>query len=223
MPGGPRSISFVLVLVLAGCGSGALTAPSDTVVTTTADDTTAADTATDQTKTTTTTTTKRQYGWYLPEGPTSPTTNEDVLYRRLLAKACDEAQQELDRTWSGLQTPRNAPLYQAAVDLCDGDASGARAMLAKATALGLQVHRGPGGSASVDCAVLKAVRSVVDQVAQESVRCTPGTPPRWPTDDPSAKDDPRTDVVEGTTTTTDEPTTTTSSTEEPTTTTAPST
>ena len=223
MPGGPRFIPFALVLVLAGCGSGALTAPDDIVVTTTTTGATAAtgDTTTDQNETTTTTTTKRQYGWFLPEGPTSPTTNEDVLYRRLLAKACDEAQQELDRTWSGLQTPRNAPLYQAAVDLCDGDASGARTMLAKATALGLQMHRGAGGSASVDCAVLKAVRSVVDQVPQESVRCTPGTPPRWPTDDPSARDDPRTDVVEGTTTTTEGPTTTT--TDDPTTTTAPST
>ncbi len=218
MPGGPRFISFALVLLLAGCGSGALTAPTDAVVTTTTGGTTAADTTTDQQKTTTTTTTKRQYGWYLPEGPTSPTTNEDVLYRRLLAKACGEAQQELDRTWSGLQTPRNAPLYQAAVDLCAGDAGGARAMLAKATALGLQMHRGAGGSAAVDCALLKAVRSVVDQVAQESVRCTPGTPPRWPTDDPSAKDDPRTDVVEGTTTTTtsdDTTTTTTTSTSTP--------
>ncbi|WP_157528507.1 hypothetical protein [Nocardia sp. NRRL S-836] len=216
MPGGPRYISVALVLALAGCGSGALTAPTDAVVTTTTG-TAAHDTTTAHEKTTTTT--KRQYGWFLPEGPTSPTTNEDALYRRLLAKACGEAQQELDRTWSGLLTPRNAPLYQAAVDLCRGDVSGARVMLAKATALGLQMRQGAGGSAAVDCAVLKAVRSVVDQVAQESVRCTPGTPPKWPTDDPFAKDDPRTDVVEGTTTTT----TTTRTTTRTTTTTVPST
>ena len=143
-----------------------------------------------------------------------------MLYRRLLQKACDDAQAELDRTWSGLTTPRNAPLYQAAIDLCEGDAAGARSMLGKATALGLQVHQGPGGSAECDCAVLKAVRSVV---AQESVRCTPGTPPRWPTDDPFAKDDPRTDEVEGTTSESPAEVTTEVTTAEVTTTTVPST
>ena len=105
-------------------------------------------------------------------------------------------------------SPRNAPLYQAAVDLCGGTTSGARSMYGRAAALGLQMHQGPGGSAAVDCAILRAVRSVLDQVAQESVRCTPGAPPRWPTDNPFAKDDPRTDVVEGTTTTTTTTTTT---------------
>lgn len=202
MDSGRRFIPFALVLVLAGCGSGALTAPTlvDTTAETTVTDTVVPETAdTTTTTTTTTATTKRKYGWNLPEGPTSPTTNEDVLYRRLLAKACGEAQQELDRTWNGLQTPRNAPLYQSAIDLVCGNAASARSMLARATALGVAMHQGAGGSAAVDCAVLKAVRSVLDQVAQESVRCTPGKPPSWPTNDPFARDDPRTDVVEGTT------------------------
>lgn len=213
MDGCRRIIPFALVIAISGCGSGALsgpggttTDPATTTITTTTG-TSEATTAPVHTTTTspqkkTTTTTKRQYGWSLPEGPTSPTTNEDVIYRRLLGKACGEAQQELDRTWSGLMSPRNSPLYQAAVDLCGGKTSGARSMYGKAAALGLQMHQGPGGSAAVDCAILRAVRSVLDQVAQESVRCTPGTPPRWPTDDPFARDDPRTDVVEGTTTTT---------------------
>jgi len=186
MAGCRRIIPFALTLVIAGCGSGALSGPSDTTVdpttiTTTTGRTEATTapvlttTTSPQKKTTTTTTTKRQqYGWSLPEGPTSPTTNEDVIYRRLVGKVCGEAQQELDRTWSGLMSPRNAPLYQAAVDLCGGRTSGARSMYGKAAALGLQMHQGPGGSAAVDCAVLKAVRSVLDQVAQEPVRCTTG-------------------------------------------------
>ncbi|SDK11788.1 hypothetical protein SAMN04488074_104289 [Lentzea albidocapillata subsp. violacea] len=220
MDGCRRIIPFALVIVIAGCGSGALSGPggttADTATATITTGTSEATTAPVHTTTTspqkkTTATTKRQYGWSLPEGPTSPTTNEDVIYRRLLGKACGEAQQELDRTWSGLMSPRNAPLYQAAVDLCGGRTSGARSMYGKAAALGLQMHQGAGGSAAVDCAILRAVRSVLDQIAQESVRCTPGTPPRWPTEDSFAKDDPRTDVVEGTTTTTTTTTTASSS------------
>lgn len=210
MDGYRRIVPLTLVLVLAGCGSGALsgragtaggpTPPTTTQMTqvTTAPEYT---TTTSQQKKTTAVTTKRQYGWTLPEGPTSPTTNEDIIYKRLVAKACGEAQRFLDQTWSGLQTPRNALLYQAAVDLCGGNTAHARPMFSKAAGLGLQMHQGSGGSAAVDCAVLKAVRSVLDQVAQESVRCTSGKPPAWPTNDPLAKDDPRTDVVEGTTTT----------------------
>ncbi|WP_146771934.1 hypothetical protein [Lentzea atacamensis] len=207
-------VPLALALVLAGCGSGALSGPGDTFVetTTTTTETTQETTTTTPPKKTTTTTPKRQYGWNLPSGPRSPTTNEDVIYTRLVEKACDQAQQELDRTWSGLQTPRNAPLYQAAVDLCGGKASAARSMFAKAAKLGLAMHQGDGGSAECDCAVLKAVRSVLDQVPQDSVRCTPGTPPRWPTNDPFAKDDPRTDVVEGRTTTTTKTTTSTTTT-----------
>lgn len=202
---------LALTSVLAGCGSGALSGPTDTFLETT---TTSQTTETRETTTTTpakktTTTTKRLYGWYLPAGPTSPTTNEDVIYRRLVDKACGDAQRELDRTWSGLQTPRNAPLYQAAVDLCSGKSAAARSMFARAAELGLAMHQGDGGSAACDCAVLKAVRSVLDQVPPDSVRCTPGTPPHWPTGDSSKRDDPRTDVVEGTTTTTTTTTVTT--------------
>lgn len=219
MDGCRRIIPFTLVLVLAGCGSGALSGradtadgpapPTTTTNTTQVTTTPGYPTTTSQQKKTTAVTTKRQYGWNLPQGPTSPATNEDLIYQRLVAKACGAAQQRLDEGWRGLLTPRNPVLYQAAVDLCGGNAVRARTMFAKATGLGLQMHQGPGGAAAVDCAVLKAVRSVVDQVAQESVRCTPGKPPAWPTFNPSEKDDPRTDVIEGTTT--GSPTTTSSS------------
>jgi hypothetical protein len=223
MDGYRRVIPFTLVLVLTGCGSGALsgranTAGGPTPPTTTTDTTQlttppgpTTTTSRQQQKNTTAVTTKRQYGWSLPEGPTSPVTNEDVIYKRLVAEDCGEAQQYLDQTWSGLQTPRNAPLYQAAVDLCGGNGGRARSMFGKAAALGLQIHQGGGGSPAVDCAVLKAVRSVLDQVSQESVRCVPGRTPAWPTDNPFEKDDPRTDIVEGTTTTTTTPTTASSS------------
>ncbi|MET9225744.1 hypothetical protein [Lentzea sp. NPDC003310] len=53
---------------------------------------------------------------------------------------------------------------------------------------------------AADCFAYRAVRSVVDQVATDRIACEPGTPPPWPTQDPNARDDPRTDVVEGTTT-----------------------
>jgi hypothetical protein len=206
-------VPLALALVLAGCGSGALSGPGDTfaeTTTTTAETsqtTQETNTTTAPPKKTTTTTPKRQYGWNLPSGPRSPTTNEDVIYTRLVEKACDQAQQELDRTWSGLQTPRNAPLYQAAVDLCRGKTAAARSMFARAAKLGLAMFPVKTSSEECDCAVLKAVRSVLDQVPQDSVRCTTGTPPGWPTTDSSAKDDPRTDVVEGKTTTTTKTTT----------------
>lgn len=204
-------VLLALTSVLAGCGSGALSGPTDTVLETT---TTSQTTETRETTTTTpamTTTTKRQYGWYLPAGPTSPQTNEDGIFQSLVGKNCGDAQEELDSTWASLQSPRNSPLYQAGVDLCRGNAASARSMFAKAAGLGLAVQQS-GGTSKCDCALLKAVRSVLDQVHPDSVRCTFGTPPPWPTDDTSARDDPRTDVVEGTTTSTTTTTTTTTST-----------
>lgn len=213
MDGCRRIVPLALALVVAACGSGALSGPAGTTVepatTTTTTGTSEATpepvrttTALPQKKATTTTTAKRQYGWNLPEGPSSPATYENEIYTYLRYKDCGLAQQVLDDLWNGLKSPRNVPLYQAAVDLCGGKTTSARSMYARAAALGLQMHQGPGGTAAVDCATLRAVRSVVDQVAQESVRCAPGTPPPWPTDEPIERDDPRTDVVEGITTTT---------------------
>jgi hypothetical protein len=211
MDGYRRIIPLTLVLVLTGCGSGALSGRANTAggptppttTTNTTQLTTPPDptTTTSQQKKTTAVTTKRQYGWSLPEGPRSPASVEDFVYLSLAARKCDEAQRGLDEAWRGLRTPRNAPLYQSAVDLCRGNVAAARSMFAKAAASGLQMHQGGPGSAAVDCPVLKSVRSVLDQVAQESVRCTPGTVPQWKAEDQSARDDPRTDVIEGTTTT----------------------
>jgi hypothetical protein len=212
MDGCRRIIPFTLALVLAGCGSGALsgrantaggpTPPTTTTNTTQLTTPPGPTTTTSQQKKTTTVTTKRQYGWHLPEGPKTPAGVEDFVYLSLAARKCDEAQRGLDGAWTGLRTPRNAPLYQSAVDLCRGDVAAARSMFAKAAALGLQMHQDGPGSAAYDCPLLKSVRSVLDQVAQESVRCTPGTVPQWKTENQSARDDPRTDVIEGTTTTT---------------------
>lgn len=206
MDGYRRIALLTLVLVLAGCGTGALSGQADTAggpttttqVTTPPEHTT---TTTPTQKKTTTVTTKRQYGWTLPEGPSSPETRENEIYYLLVAKACDTAQVALDESWNVLSSPRNALLYQAAIDLCEGRTTGARTMFAKAAAVGLQVHPGGVRTAKVDCATIRAVRSVVDQVAPESVRCTAGNVPQWPVDEPSERDDPRTDVVEGTTTT----------------------
>ncbi|WP_198680413.1 hypothetical protein [Lentzea terrae] len=221
MDGYRRIIPLTLVLVLAGCGSGALsgranTAGGPTPPTTTTTNTTQqtqpperTTTTTPPQKKTTVVTTKRQYGWNLPQGPSSPQNPENEIYYLLVAKACDTAQVALDENWNSLRSPRNVPLYQAAIDLCEGRTVSARSMFAKAVALGLQTHQGTDGTAEVDCATIRAVRSVLDQVAQESVRCTPGAVPQWLVDEPSERDDPRTDVIEGTTTTS--PTTRTSS------------
>jgi hypothetical protein len=211
MDGYRRIIALTLVLMLTGCGSGALSGRANTAggptPTTTTDTTQLATppgptTTTSQQKKTTTVTTKRQYGWNLPEGPRSPASVEDFVYLSLAAKKCNEAQRGLDEAWAGMKTPRNAPLYQSGVDLCRGDVAAARSMFAKAAALGLQIDQRYGLTAAVDCPLLKSVRSVLDQVAHESVHCTPGTVPQWRTEDLSARDDPRTDVIEGTTTTT---------------------
>ncbi len=219
MDGCRRVLPFLLLLAVAGCGSGALTGPgrntvhtsttttrSESVVDTSSTTTTTSDRTT---KVVVTTPTGRRYGWNLPKGPTSPTTNEDSIYTHLTNGSCGEAQDSLNRLWRGLTTPRNSPLYQAAIDLCGGRQSSARTMFAKAAALGLEMHQGRNGSAKVDCATLRAVRSVLEQIAQEAVECTPGSTPNWPTDDEPSRDDPRTDVVEGTTSTTTETTTTT--------------
>jgi hypothetical protein len=234
-----RRITLVVVVILTtglltlGCGSGALTppgqeSPSETItdVEPTTAEVTAATTTTGVTAKPGPTTTARQstasqrYPWKLPTGPSSPVTNEDVIYQPLTRNECAYAQQRLDEYWNGLQTPRNPPLYQAAIELCKGRAPQAKQMFARASRFGWAMDEGPGSTGAVDCATYRAVRSVLEQRAPDTIGCQRGEPPEWPTDDPYRRDDPRTDAVEGTTPTTT--TTTTTSAARSTTTTSPS-
>ena len=190
------TLAAALGVGVAACGSGAFTPPTGDTTTTTRGTGTGGDT-----------TTGTRYGWFLPVGPSSNSTNEGILYQRLAEqKDCAAAQEGLERFRYGLLTPRNVLLYQAAIDLCRGDEPRARAVYGRIARFGWNLEFG-NSTYQVDCATYQAVRSVLDQRAPDSFACARGTPPAWP-DGP--KDDPRTDVDEATTTraTTTTPTTT---------------
>ncbi|MEU4745809.1 hypothetical protein AB0G02_35840 [Actinosynnema sp. NPDC023658] len=141
-----------------------------------------------------------RFGWYLPEGPRSTSTVEDSVYQRLAVdRDCDAAQTDLDdgNAWEGMRSPRNVLLYQAAIDLCRGAESSARAVYGRIAGHGWNLELG--STEPVDCPTYRAVRSVLDQRESGTFECTRGTPPAWP--DPQAKNDPRTDVDESAPTT----------------------
>jgi hypothetical protein len=207
------AVAVTIVVGVTSCESGVFDRPGG-------------DTATDPTTTTRhtgtgsdTTTTKggTRYGWFLPEGPDSPSFPEDNVYTALKARACAEAQAILDDQWSSMTSPRNVLLYQAGVHLCGGRESAGRAMFDRASRYGWAMNRGSDGSGEVDCATYQAVRSVLEQQAPESFPCAEGRPPRWPDDTDRA--DPRTDTTTTTTTPTGTTTTTTTTTTRTTTTT----
>ncbi|WP_091375293.1 hypothetical protein [Actinokineospora alba] len=168
------------------------------------------------------TTTGRQFGWNLPTGPKTTSTNEDILYRTLLRGQCAQAKADLDRLWWTLLSPRNVLLYQAAVDLCAGRQSAARVMYDKAARIGFMVS--DPDFKTVDCLTYKAVRSVVKQEPQDRIDCVVGQVPGWPPGlyNREGKDDPRTPRNEATDspTETTTPSTTATTTVEPSTTTS---
>jgi hypothetical protein len=139
-----------------------------------------------------------RYGWFLPEGPDSPSFPEDDVYRPLKSRACAEARTTLENEWRSMTTPRNVVLYQAAVHVCAGELADGRAMVGRASRSGWAMDYGPDGTGEVDCAVYRAVRSVLDQQAPDTFACTGGLPPRWP--DGLDRADPRTDTTKTTTT-----------------------
>ncbi|MEU4443759.1 hypothetical protein AB0K14_20470 [Actinosynnema sp. NPDC050801] len=218
------TFAVAVALGVAACGSGVFGSPTGRTTTDSATTTTRTTGSGGETGGTTggettgttggetggETATGTRYGWFLPEGPSSIATNEDIVYQRLARdRNCQAAQEFLDRgAWKGMLSPRNVLLYQAAIDLCMGDESQARAMYGR-----IARHRWNlefGSTEPVDCPTYQAVRSVLDQRDPGSFACTKGSPPEWP--DRQAKDDPRTDSNEATTTTTTVTTTTPTST-----------
>ncbi|MFD1145614.1 hypothetical protein [Saccharothrix hoggarensis] len=145
----------------------------------------------------------RRYGWFLPVGPDSPSFAEDNVYRQLATfRDCGAAKTTLEQEWRSMTSPRNVLLYDAAVALCRGDESRARAMYGRAGRYGWLVNTGGDGSGAVDCPTYQAVRSVLDQREPQSFPCAAGRPPGWPPPPGGPRDDPRTDANEATTTTT---------------------
>ncbi|WP_143193342.1 hypothetical protein [Saccharothrix sp. CB00851] len=210
------AVAVAVVVGVTSCESGVFDRPGG-------------DTPTDPTTTTRptgtdtgTTTTKGEtrYGWFLPEGPDSPSFPEDDVYRPLKSRDCTTAQATLDAEWSAMTSPRNVLLYQAAVHLCRGEESAGRAMFGRASRYGWAMNHGGDGSGEVDCATYQAVRSVLEQRDPRSFTCVEGRPPEWPDD--VDRDDPRTDTDRTTTTTTTTTSTTTTRTTTTTTTTTTS-
>ncbi len=111
------------------------------------------------------------YTWGLPGGDLSVDAIGDV-FNSLVAGDCATAATDLeiflvnDPVW----TPGQEQLYRAAIAACANDLSGARTFLQDAS-----LTRHPG-----DCRLYKAVVSVVEQRAQESVDCPQPEPPVAP-------------------------------------------
>lgn len=200
------AVAVAVAVGVASCESGVFDRPGGDTTTdpTTSTRTTGSGSGAD--RTTTTGNGGTRYGWFLPEGPDSPSFSEDNVYRPLKSHDCGKAQTTLDDEWSAMTSPRNVLLYQAGVHLCRGEGSAGRAMYDRASRYGWAVNRGPDGSGEVDCATYQAVRSVLEQQAHDAFPCTEGRPPRWPTD--TDRDDPRTDPTTTTRTSTTTATTT---------------
>jgi hypothetical protein len=200
------TVAVAVALGVAACGSGVFDSPTGRTTTDSASTTTRTTGSGGETggttggETTGATATGTRYGWLLPDGPQSPSTREDLVYQHLAKyRSCGAAQAELDDGdgWAGMMTPRNVLLYQAAIDLCLGNEPRARAMYGRIAHHGWNLEFGH--TEPVDCPTYQAVRSVLDQRDPGSFTCTKGSPPEWP--DRRAKDDPRTDSDEATTTT----------------------
>ncbi len=101
------------------------------------------------------------------------------------------AQQVLNNTWFKLGDyyggPRMVVIYQAAIDMCRGNALAAHRLVELAKA-----RYGLKGLAKDEytCKAYRALSSFLDQVPQSSVLCLPGDIPWWPGN--RTCDDPRT-------------------------------
>jgi hypothetical protein len=207
---------LMIALLLSGCGSGAFSEPGERTESVRPASPDSSPTSTTTTNTTVVSTVppvltkkstpkptttpmpvpapKTRYGWNPPTGPRTTSTNEDSFYGTLQTGGCSRTQSLLDEHWRSFVSPRNVVLYQAAIHLCLGQELPGRQVFERARMFGFAMM----GSDTADCFVYRAVRSVLDQVAVDAVGCQVGTPPRWPTWQPDEKDDPRTDLVEGT-------------------------
>ena len=195
-PGGSLRILMVLiallacVVVLAGCGSGAVTPPDQDGESETraqgggqggggqgggggqdADD-------------------GSDFDWELPPSDTSPSGNEPIFYADLLA--CQGAEASIAQGWSGFNGPRNVLMYMAAAHLCHGDVAGGRPFYDRAVSEYGLSGLSPG---SHSCDVYRSVASVLEQAPRESFVCPGGEQPPWKTG-PNGMDNPLTEDVD---------------------------
>ena len=140
-------------------------------------------------------------GLGLPDGPNSPGENRDRdVYDALREGRCESAADSLDRHWDKVRSPRDVLIYEAAVELCRGDAANAARWLAAASGMGLEGLAVPvetrDGEERVQfayyCEVFRSVRAVLEESARDGVECPGGVPPAWPGGDDEERDDPRT-------------------------------
>jgi hypothetical protein len=206
--------------VSASLGTGTSPSSSATTSTSTVSPTTGAASSQSQVQTLppieTDPTTAPHEGFELPESPGGPGAdrNRDI-YRALRDGQCEQAADDLNRHWDSsnpeertIRSARDVLIFQSGIDLCRGDASGARHWLDQATAMGLQGLAEPVRTKDDTtpffawyCEVYRSVVSVLDTVPRDSVDCPGGDPPTWP---PGPRDDPRTAIDESTVSTTDE-------------------
>jgi hypothetical protein len=190
-PGGSLRVPMVLiallacVVLLAGCGSGAITPPDQDREPGTraqgggqgggggqgADD-------------------GSDFDWELPPSDTSPSGNEPSFYADLLA--CQGAEASVAQGWSGFNGPRNVLLYMAAAHLCHGDVAGGRPFYDRAVSEYGLSGLSPG---SHSCDVYRSVASVLEQAPRAGFACPGGGQPAWKTG-PNGMDNPLTEDVD---------------------------
>lgn len=182
------------VMVLAGCGSGAVEGPEDpeTVPATSRDAGGGNNGEGDE------------YDFSLPKGDRSVSLNEAIAYDDLYQGKCDMVQTYLDGdptvpysspAWKGFLSPRNVLLWQAGIHLCRGDTAAARPWFDRA-------EEGYGWAGTGEfhaCELYKAAASAVRQRPKSDFTCQGGQAPPWLADGPYGRDDPRTAVDEGNT------------------------
>jgi hypothetical protein len=189
-PGGSfrylKLVSFVVcVILVAGCGSGAVTSPDNKGGSRQTGQGGGGQGGGGQGSGGQGGETKK-YSWDLPAGDTSPTGNEGSLYGALMS--CQGAEQTIAEAWSGFNSPRNVLMYMAAAHLCHGDVSGGRPFYNRAVSeyglAGLWADTRP-------CDTYRSVASVLLQAPRESFACPEGQSPEWKSG-PGGQDNPLT-------------------------------
>jgi hypothetical protein len=130
------------------------------------------------------------FDWELPPSDTSPSGNEPIFYADLLA--CQGAEASIAQGWSGFNGPRNVLMYMAAAHLCHGDVAGGRPFYDRAVSEYGLSGLSPG---SHSCDVYRSVASVLEQAPREGFACPGGEQPPWKTG-PNGMDNPLTEDVD---------------------------
>jgi hypothetical protein len=138
----------------------------------------------------------KKFDFSLPTGPDIPDTDREE-YRRLRDGQCGAARQNLDEDWSDpdlYSGPEAVVVFSAGIAMCEGDTAAARGWLDR----GDRLFGGWTGLGDANtpfaCLVFQESMGVLRQVPPERVSCPGADAPAWPDETPF--DDPRTDVDE---------------------------